>query len=486
MRYLKHPYLTLFLALGLIVLFSCEQETFYKGSDAKLEFSVDTITFDTVFTTIGSTTQRLKVYNPYKQPVKINTIYLAGSDKSYFRLNIDGERAVTVKNIELEPKDSLYIFVEVTVDPTAQNSPVLISDSIVFETNGNIQDVNLEAWGQDVHFIRNEVLNTQVWRADKPYLIYDTLLVNEGQILTITAGTKIYLHKDAQIIILGTLRVLGSLEEPVIFRGDRLDNAFINLSYDKVPGQWGFIWLHPVSKDNIINHCIIKNGIIGLLVGNPYTEETTSLILNNSIIDNHSFVGIYAINALINATNCQISNCKTAGFICEKGGYYNFLHTTFANYFGQGLGGQSRDNTPSIILKNYVETDSVLYLGDLKKASFRNSIIYGSAQEELAVSGYEEAALNFKFENCILRTNVDSIPTQYPDNFIDVIFNEDPNFIDPEEIFFDLDTLSPAKDVANIWFINESTVDVTLDLKGNSRIADGKPDLGAYERIEPE
>lgn len=486
MRKFKHSCFAVYILLGIVAMFSCEQETFYEDSGARLEFSTDTITFDTVFTTIGSTTQRLKVYNPYKQPVKINSIHLAGDNNSYFRLNIDGERANAVKDIELAGKDSLYIFIEVTVDPTSQNAPLLISDSIVFETNGNIQDVNLEAWGQDVHFFRNVVLNTQIWRADKPYLIYDTLLVDEDQILTITAGTKIYLHKNAQIIVLGTLRVFGSAEDPVIFRGDRLDDAFIDFPYDKIPGQWGFIWLHPFSKDNIVDHCIIKNGIIGLLVGNPFTEETTNLYIYNSIIDNHASVGIYAINALINATNCQISNCRSASFICEMGGYYNFLQTTFANYYGSGVPGESRDNTPSIILKNYAEADSSIYLGNLQRASFKNSIIYGSAQEELAVSSYEGVELNFSFENCLIKTDVDSIPTLYPENFVDVIFNEDPNFLDSEEIFFELDTLSPAKDVANIEFINESSVDVTLDLKGNSRLADGKPDLGAYERIEPD
>ncbi len=486
MKFRKYSHFLLPVLFGLILLYACEQEKIYRNTDARLEFSTDTVTFDTVFTTIGSTTQRLKVYNPYNQPIEISSIYLAGSDDSYFRLNIDGESVNSVKNIEIASKDSLYIFVEVTVDPTLQNAPILISDSIVFEINGNIQDVNLEAWGQDVHFIRNEVLNTQVWNSDKPYLIYDTLLVDGDQILTITAGTKIYLHQDAVIIILGTLHVLGTVDEPVIFRGDRLDNAYNDLSYDKVSGQWSYIWLHPVSKDNIINHCIIKNGIIGLLVGNPYTDETTSLYINNSIIHNHSFVGIYAINALINATNCQISDCKSASFICEKGGDYNFLHTTFANYFGRGVYGQNRDNTPSIILKNYVETDSAIYYADLKKASFKNSIIYGSAQEELAVSAYEGAALNFKFENCILKTYEDSIPAEYPDNFVNVIFNEDPNFIDLEDIYYELDTLSPAKDIGNIEFINESSVDVTLDLKGNSRIIDKKPDLGAFERIEPE
>lgn len=50
--------------------------------------------------------------------------------------------------------DSLFVFVQVTVDPTGSTSPLLIKDSVIFETNGNIQDVKLTAIGQDVYLVK--------------------------------------------------------------------------------------------------------------------------------------------------------------------------------------------------------------------------------------------------------------------------------------------------------------------------------------------
>ena len=52
--------------IGLILIFvfqSCYKTDYYDGSEVNLRFSVDTLVFDTVFTTVGSATRILKVYN---------------------------------------------------------------------------------------------------------------------------------------------------------------------------------------------------------------------------------------------------------------------------------------------------------------------------------------------------------------------------------------------------------------------------------------
>ena len=88
-------------------------------------------------------------------------------------------------DVEIGAEDSLFIFVEVTIDPNNQNTPLIVTDSILFETNGNLQDIDLVAWGQDAHYYRNlpEVhsvfLNcNDVWNNDKPYVIYGYALVD--------------------------------------------------------------------------------------------------------------------------------------------------------------------------------------------------------------------------------------------------------------------------------------------------------------------
>ncbi len=64
------------LSLGIIVLamllMQCRKDNFTDDSSATLEFSVDTVLFDTVFNTIGSTTAMLTVYNPNNRAVRTN------------------------------------------------------------------------------------------------------------------------------------------------------------------------------------------------------------------------------------------------------------------------------------------------------------------------------------------------------------------------------------------------------------------------------
>ncbi len=469
------------------VFFSCQKEQFITGGSAKLQFSTDTVAFDTVFTSIGTTTKRLKVYNPYNKSIKISSISLAqAGDQSYFRLNIDGLMTSEAKNIELPPKDSLYIFVEATIDPTLQNAPLQINDSIVFVTNNNIQDVNLVAWGQDVHlFTNNHVFSTQRWENDKPYLLIDTVYIDFDEILTIDPGVNIHLHKDAFLVVAGTIEVLGTVEEPVTFQGDRLEEF-----YDDIPGQWGRIIFLNESRKNIFRNCTIKNGIIGLNLGTPGEDPGPDVLLYNTLITNMSSAGIFALNARVNAYNTVIANCGQFLFTTYLGGSYEFVHCTFANYWGT----YSNRRTPSIVLKNYVDViledeqgneQDVRFIGNVEKAYFGNSIIYGNAQDEFGIDPLEGQTMNFSFANSLLRLRIDSIDASYHDNFVDCIFNEDPEFFDIDANDIQLDTLSPAKDAGKVT-ITEQLPLLEFDFNGKNRLDDNAPDLGAYERKEGE
>ena len=103
--------------LGLFLLFSCEDERYLSSPDAQLRFSADTVMFDTVFSTMGSTTRMLKVFNPYKDKLLISSVKVGGGEFSNFRLNVNGVAGNEIRDVEIPPNDSIFIFVEVTVDP---------------------------------------------------------------------------------------------------------------------------------------------------------------------------------------------------------------------------------------------------------------------------------------------------------------------------------------------------------------------------------
>lgn len=192
-----------------VSLFSCQEEGYLSSPDAQLKFSLDTITFDTIFTTVGSTTQRFTVQNPYNENILISRIRLAGGDFSSFRLNINGEVGNEVFEIEVPARDSIFIFVEVTIDPNGENLPMVVQDSIEFTTNSNIQNIQLIAYGQDFKLIKGETIKTKTWTSEKPYLVYDYAYVDSTSVLTIEAGTRVYFHKGAGLYVKEKLRPMA-------------------------------------------------------------------------------------------------------------------------------------------------------------------------------------------------------------------------------------------------------------------------------------
>ncbi len=190
-----------FLAIATIV-FSCEltEEKLITDSSANLTFSTDTVFFDTVFTSIGSITKRFKVYNPNKNAVEIERVGLGNSANSPYSLIINGRESSELEKVRLLGEDSLLVLVKVKIDPMNQNMPFVVRDSIVFRTNGNLQDVKLIAWGQDANFLRDSVIECNTtWNSTKPYVIFNNVLVDSACSLTVLEGTKIYLNPGVKL-----------------------------------------------------------------------------------------------------------------------------------------------------------------------------------------------------------------------------------------------------------------------------------------------
>ena len=473
MKYLKFLLIFTFL----IYLFSCEREKFITDGSARLRFSVDTVYFDTVFTTLGTATRRFTIKNNYKDFIRISSVKLARGENSVFRVNIDGVPGIQFSDIEIAPRDSMYVFVDATLDPNNSNGILLQQDSIVFTLNGINQDIDLVAWGQDVHILRDSLLTTQTWTNEKPYLILDAAGIDSLNVLTIEEGTKIYFHRDAAFYVLGSLIVEGTLENPVIFRGDRLEKL-----YDDVPGQWQYIVFTPGSKNNSINYAEISGGIIGLVLQTiPGNSDPVDMTISNTKIQHMSAFGIRAADANITGYNNVFSTCGISALAFEIGGSYEFNHCTIAN---RPVYTSSR-NTPSVYLNNFYmykdnqDRDAVL-VNDLQKATFRNCIIYGNLQNEIGVLKYNnQGVLNYMFDHCL--TKVDSTLFDLTDNqhFIANRNNKDPGFVSWEKYDFHPDSAAFIIDKGDL---STGTL-FSLDLDGESRITDGKPDLGAFEYL---
>jgi hypothetical protein len=427
------------LLMLLSVMSSCRKDIFDDDPALKLQFSADTVYFDTVFVTMGSVTKRLKVFNPSNNKVRISNIRLAGGSASHFRLNIDGISSREVSNVEIEGKDSLYIFIEVTIDPNNDLLPFVIKDSIEFVTNGNFQDVDLVAWGQNALFYRpttfvqglppySVLSENTTWTSDLPVVIFGYLVVDSAVTLNIDAGVNVHLFNNSGLWIFkdGTLRVNGTAQDSVVFQGVRREQSF-----RERPGQWDRIWINQGSSNNKISHAVIKNAFIGIQAENvtAFGESTQrELLIENTRIRNMSGFGIFGADYIIKANNLLISNCGSYSAALIRGGDYQFRHCTFGNYWTSSI-----RSTPSVFFSNYqLGQGGNLTVKPLQACYFGNCIIYGNINSgsEIEFDRDQSAAFNYQFENSLIRMT-DEFFNIDPSRFINVIRNQDPQFKNP-------------------------------------------------------
>jgi hypothetical protein len=458
----------LLFGLVLVVLSSCRKDDLLESPTATIEFSTDTLTFDTVFTTIGSTTKYLKVYNPHKKAINISAIRLAGTSGGQFRLNIDGVSTDAAINVEVRPEDSLYIFVEVTVDPNATTTPFVIEDQITFVTNGNTQSVQLQAWGQNANFFNGASLCDTTWTDDKPYVIVNYVRVDSGCTLTIDMGVNVHLYGGAIILVEGTLIVKGQADSVVTFQGARLEPF-----YRDVPGQWGGIFYVRDSKNNSIDYAHIKNAGYGVSVGSFLEGQVISganapdLTMTNTVIENAAAAGIFGFLGIITAENVLVYNCGLFNFQAELGGIYDMTHCTFANFSSQN----TSHEYPVVRFSDFFDDGFNVNLGSLD-ATFTNCIVYGEGSIEneinIEVRG-DTTNYDYLFENCLLKTTYLLDPDHYK-----AIVIGDPYFVDREAKDYTLKAISPCNDKGKV-----GAGSLTVDLAGIPRGA--VPDLGCFE-----
>jgi hypothetical protein len=473
-RYYKSYWLVFFMLLSVTVaVVSCRKdEKFITSPDAQLAFSEDTILFDTVFTSVGSATVKFMVYNKHNEAIKISKITLNGGEASPYKINIDGENKTTIYNKEISAKDSMYIFVKVRIDPTNANNPFLVEDQLIFETNGNRQEIKLVAYGQDAHYITPTVFGvlpyrpvSGTWINDKPYLIYGFAAVVDSSDFTIEAGCRLYFHKNSGIWIdpHSTLIIRGTPEQKVTLQGDRLE-AY----YKDLPGQWNGIMLDEGSVDNIIEHAIIRNAVLGIQCEMPGASLNSypALQIFDTKFENMSVGGLAGNGTSIYGANLLFDQCIEYA-MALGGGLFDFQHVTIGNY-------KSSKDKPSLAISNafvkFVDEKEITTIVDPTEISFGNSIIWGAADNELAVGGVGTGSFSWKFDHCLLRTTKN---ISDGNNFSNCIAKKDPLFIDYERFNYKLDTLSPA--------LHQGIYrEVSTDIDGNPRNFE-KPDLGAYE-----
>lgn len=459
-------------AMLAVVTTGCIEDGFTTSSNDVLEFSVDTISFDTIFTGEGTPTLQFVVRNKHSKQLNISSITLAGESGATFYLNVDGVKGESFSDVEIRGKDSIYVFVEAYIDYTNELNPIEFVDHINFITNGVTQQVTLTAWGIDVERLTApHITQDTQFTNERPYLIYDTLRVDSGVTLTLQPGCTLYFHDAAAMVVDGTLVANGTQDQIINMRGDRLDEVLNGVDYDIMSGQWGGIRFTGSSFGNSIRYTYMRGSTDGVIADSCNVSQV-KLSLFNSILHN-------AVNSVLTASHCWIEaeGCEfsDAGGSVVKliGGKERLVNCTIANYYLFSV------ISGTMLNMSYVFSDDSNGVDPMMDASFDNCIFYGIATD-FNIGRFPDADVYIRY--CLMKSD------GYDDeNFISCVWAGLPYFYTVrEDYFFDyrLRDTSEAIGKGNPEYLSDEGM---TDFYGVSRLRDdGTVDIGAYSYVPSE
>jgi hypothetical protein len=448
---------TLPLIAFLALLWSCERYDFVSDGSVSLKFSADTVSFDTIFSPIGSATFTCKVYNRSSKNLIIDEVFLGKGNASPFLMNVDGRAGYSVRNLRLAKEDSLHIFLEVQKN----SAQPLLTDSIVFAMGNTRQHLGLMAYAQEVVLFEKDTVlkNAFTFTAEKPYLILGSITVDSSVTATVDAGAKLFFGKNCGIIVNGKLVVNGLSSSPCIFSHPRYKEDW----YSDASGQWQGITVNASGKIEAVfaqlqgaRQAFYVQDTLSTAVSKPQLNVSRSKIENSE-------VGVNVCNGSAHIDNCLIAHSATNALLLQ-GGTCKVYQATFATYStAQGY------HSAQVVVQNFRlrgVRDTVS--APLDSATFGNCIIYGSNVSELSINQRLGTDMRYQFESCIIKSKAGL------NGFISVK-NEDPKFKDVSKNDFHLSENSPAihgsKSIADSY---------KIDLDGFDRTIEQDSSMGCY------
>jgi hypothetical protein len=383
----------------LMVCAACQDDdSFSTDSGMRLEFSVDTLKLDTVFSRIPSSTYTFWVHNRNNDGIRLQSVRLKRGNQTGYRVNVDGiyldnSNGSKTNDVEVRRNDSILVFVELTAAETKQQDPVLLEDDLLFTLESGVeQKVCLRAWSWDAQkYYSPVVTKDSVIDSRVPIIIWGDLKVNEGVTLTIK-NTDLYFHDNSGIEVYGRL-----LTENCTMRGDRLDKMFDYLPYDRVSGQWKGIRFYASSTANELRNTVIRNPQYGVICDSAAIDSMAyRLKMSSCVVHNCAGSGVEASNANILLEDCQLTN-TLGSCLSVFGGIVRIEYCTLAQFYPF-----SADRGAALYLTN-------------RKTPLLSLICEGSIltgyEEDVVIGDRSDQAFEYFFSNCLLRTPKSGIDT---------------------------------------------------------------------------
>lgn len=481
------------LLIAVVAMIGCtDDDSFSTSSDHLLTFSSDTIRMDTVFSRVPTSRKTLWIYNKSGDGIRCSKVKLANGNQSGFRINIDGiylgkDINYQTSDIEIRNKDSIFVNIELTSPQNNKTTPQLMEDNLVFTLESGVeQKVNLNAYSWDADIVRNLVIKGDTTiSSERPIVVYGNMKIDSLATATIVPGTTLYFHSGAGLDVYGRLVAKGTAEKNIVFRGDRTDRMFDYLPYDMVSGQWNGIRFHTSSYENEMDYTDTHSTFNGIVCDSSDVSKL-KLRLYNSTVHNCQGYGLKSVNSVVDVRNSQLTNAlkDCAAFY---GGGALLLNCTIAQFY------PFDSNYGAALRFTNGEDDGEKHNYPLHQMDCINSIVTGYADDVvMGVVQDSTVAYNYKFINCILRTdtvsdneNIQNVIWENADSVrIDTVSGGEKNFklIDANRQHYDFHLSGTSRAIGAAT--KEDGYLMPLDRDGRRR--DDNPDMGCYEYVEEE
>ena len=423
-----------------------DNDDFSTSTGLRLTFPSDTLMMDTVFSRTPSSTYTFWVHNDNDTGIRIQSARLKRGNQIGFRVNMDGiyldnSNGSQVSDLELRSKDSLLVFVELTAAETGKPEPTVVEDDLLFILESGVeQKVNLRAWSWDARKLYSPVITTDsVIESEQPLVIYGDLRVEKGATLTIR-NTVLFFHDQSGLEVFGTLQC-----EDCVIRGDRLDDMFDYLPYDRVSGQWKGIRFRETSHGNRFLRTEIRNPIDAIVCDSAALDSIGyRLEMEHCVIHNCQMAGLEAVNAHVRLNHCQLTN--TGGHCLSlSGGIAEINRCTIAQFYpfaaDRGAALRFTNFYGNTTMPLRLTCDSTIMTG------YADDVVMGD------MDGEDIGTFDYLFRSCLMRTPE---VTEEKERFENIIWETPKDsvqgkqhfvLIDEENLIYDfrLDSLSTAQ-----------------------------------------
>ena len=452
---------------------SCIEDGFSTSPSDQISFSIDTLDMGEVYTGELAATHRFVVYNRNNKGLNISRISLSGENAGLFRLNVDGFAGTVFSDVEIRAKDSIFVYVDVSLPENGTVESRRVLANIDFTVNGIGSSMPLAVTGRDITRLKGHVVTSdETFEAGRPYRLIDSLVVASGATLTLAPGARLLFHDGARMNVRGTLRSEGSPDSPVVLTGDRTGEVIPGVSFDIMSRQWSGIIFHESSASNSMEFTEVSNTSYGV---SAYGESTSrpsfdnpQLRLVNCRLRNSGDVVLRAVNTSVDAFGCEFAEASS-DLVILAGGSYRFDHCTASNnYLFSAISGAAWHLIP-----NDASADEQIMP---TAATITNTITHGYGGDVVPADLTKDFP-DVRFQNCMFKAKGTD-----DGNFISCIWDADPLFYtvrDDYHFDYRVQPDSPAIGAADPTL---STALSPVDFYGIPRASD----LGAYTYTAPE